>query len=354
MEKKQCQGVSNKVSQEHAKGFRELQKEVLATLGGFHKTKGTTAYFVKVFVITFLYIASESMQWIYGFNLCRAIVHGAAGGLIGMNIMHEANHGAASLNPKINHILGIVWSEMIGKSAIKWKFTHNVLHHIHTNAEADPDARQSPVLRAHPTDEPGIINKFQHLYIWPLFALQHFSQAFLKEPIYLCTETKHQHIVHGNTEDTGSNKKDSRANVTRPLPDATKKDRLASLFFKCLYYLRFVILPILYAPEYNTVLCICTSVAVGTLLPGPFFIVSHNFPGVKFYSKNTDDERISFMASQVETASNWGGWLGIQLTGGLNCKYFFYTLFSSVCVILYINSFIFSSRSNRTPSLSWN
>ena len=149
------QSTANKVTQEHVKGFRELQKEVLAALGGFRKTKGTTAYFLKVFVLFVLYIGLESMQWIYGFSLYRAIIHGIVAALIGMNIMHEAVHHAASLNPKINHILGIVSGEMIGKSAICWRFSHNFLHHIYTNSEADPDARTSPVLRAHPTDAPG-------------------------------------------------------------------------------------------------------------------------------------------------------------------------------------------------------
>ena len=70
-------------------------------------------------------------------------------------------------------------------------------------------------------------------------------------------------------------------------------------------------------------------------LQGPLGIVSHNFTGAKFHSNSNEYKPISFMAIQVETACNWGGWLGIQLSGGLNCKYMFY-IFLSVYVILYI------------------
>ena len=102
-------------------------------------------------------------------------------------------------------------------------------------------------------------------------------------------------------------------------------------------HLRFVILPIVYVPEWNIVLCICTYISVASMMLGPLFLVAHNFPGVKFRSNNADDEDISFMASQVESACNWGGWIGIQLTGGLSCEYIFYTYFPSLYGIVYIN-----------------
>ena len=322
---------ANEVTKMHAKEFRELQKEVLASLGGFRKTKGNTAYFLKVLAITILYIASEAMQWIYGFNLYRASVHGIAAALIGMNIMHDAIHGAASINPKINYILATVWTEMIGKSAISFKFSHNFFHHVTPNTEADPDARQSPVLRVHPKDAQSPINKFQHLYIWPLLTLLHFSQGFLSEPIYLATGTNQNDMVNRNAYGNG---------YLPPLPDSVKKYRLASIFFRFLYYLRFLILPMVYAPEINTVLCIFISTFVTSMVTGPLMIISHNFTGAKFHSNSNEYKPISFMAIQVETACNWGGWLGIQLSGGLNCKYMFYTFFKCLRHSIY-HCFIF-------------
>ena len=204
------------------------------------------------------------------------------------------------------------------------------MHHIYTNSEADPDARTSPVLRAHPTDAPGLINKFQHLYIWPLLSVMQYLQIFFIEPIYLATGAKQKDVVHVNTENTSTTKKGTYldlADILPPLPEELKKERLDSLFLRFLFLLRFVILPIVYVPEWNTVLCICTYISVASLMLGPLFLVAHNFPGVKFCSNNADDEDISFMASQVESACNWGGWIGIQLTGGLSCEYLFYTYF---------------------------
>jgi hypothetical protein len=52
--------------------------------------------------------------------------------LIGLNIQHDANHGALSRNPWVNRIWGasINW---IGGSSISWIHQHVVQHHLFTN-----------------------------------------------------------------------------------------------------------------------------------------------------------------------------------------------------------------------------
>ena len=57
----------------------------------------------------------------------------------GLNIQHDANHGAISKNPWVNRILGLT-ENMIGGSQVNWIHQHVVQHHIHTNdVHLDPD-----------------------------------------------------------------------------------------------------------------------------------------------------------------------------------------------------------------------
>ena len=58
---------------------------------------------------------------------------------LGLNIQHDANHGAVSRNPTVNRALGAS-QNWIGGSAISWVHQHVVQHHVHTNdVNLDPD-----------------------------------------------------------------------------------------------------------------------------------------------------------------------------------------------------------------------
>ena len=257
-----------------------------------------------------LSLTLETMQWVYGFTIYRAILLGCVMALIGLNIMHDANHGAASFNSNVNYTLGLL-QDWIGGSAIHWRHHHVVLHHIHTNTEADPDIRAKPLLRIHPKDEPDQINQFQHLYVWPILSLLGVRIIFL-EPIDLATGM------------FGYEDKRQVGDMEHRFAEATKADRHLALLLRAFFYLRFIVLPLMFIPEWNTALCIYASIASGSLYLGALFILSHNFPGVKFHPSNGDDKSISFMAAQVETSCNWGDWLAVQLCGGLNCECTYY------------------------------
>ena len=298
--------TTNIAVKEHEKAFKELQKEVLHALGGHHKSKGNLCFFVKCFSILAIAICLEAMQWVYGFTLLRSALHGFVIALIGLNIMHDANHGAASLNPKINFALSLV-EDWIGGSYIHWRHHHVVLHHIHTNTEADPDVIIRPILRIHPKQQPNQINYYQHLYVWPLIANMILGNI-LVEPFDL---------VFGTFK---NEQKGKTGNIDYRFPESTKQERMLSLILRVPFYLRFIILPLVAAPELNTVLCMYAYVAAGSLFLGSIFLLSHNYSNVKFHPGNGDNQNISFLELQVETSSNWGGWFALQLCGGLNCK----------------------------------
>ena len=62
----------------------------------------------------------------------------------GLNVQHDANHGAVSRNPKVNRLLGLTQS-WIGGSSVSWLHQHVVQHHVHTNdIHLDPDMTSDP------------------------------------------------------------------------------------------------------------------------------------------------------------------------------------------------------------------
>ncbi|KAH8051040.1 hypothetical protein JL722_11077 [Aureococcus anophagefferens] len=69
--------------------------------------------------------------------------------LIGLNVQHDANHGAMFKDGRKNALWGLAQS-WIGGSQLMWLQEHVVLHHMHTgDVEFDPDAQLAPVMRGH-------------------------------------------------------------------------------------------------------------------------------------------------------------------------------------------------------------
>lgn len=104
---------------------------------------------------------------------------GAAG--IGVNVMHDANHGAFSSSSKTNNFVGLCMN-IIGGNAETWKLQHNVLHHSFTNIDgADHDIAGPPMLRFSPHQEKRAIHRFQHIYAWFLYGLMTLFRSFVSD-----------------------------------------------------------------------------------------------------------------------------------------------------------------------------
>ena len=117
--------------------------------------------------------------------------------LTGLNVQHDANHGAVSRNHRVNRLLGLTQS-WIGGSSVSWIHQHVVQHHVHTNdLHLDPDMTGSDYLRYESINEiltvtiSSDINihirrmnplaplmkfqLFQHIYFFFLLALYGFN-----------------------------------------------------------------------------------------------------------------------------------------------------------------------------------
>ena len=71
----------------------------------------------------------------------------------------------------VNRLLGYTFN-LIGGSEEIWRIQHNVLHHTYTNIdEADDDINTPFFLRFSPNGEYHKSQKYQHIYIWFIYAI---------------------------------------------------------------------------------------------------------------------------------------------------------------------------------------
>jgi linoleoyl-CoA desaturase len=90
---------------------------------------------------------------------------------IGFSVMHDANHGSYARGRRANHVLGFTL-DLIGGSSYMWRHKHNVLHHTYTNvAPLDVDLGGNALLRFAPDQPHRRVMRFQHLYVWALYAM---------------------------------------------------------------------------------------------------------------------------------------------------------------------------------------
>jgi linoleoyl-CoA desaturase len=90
---------------------------------------------------------------------------------VGFNIQHDGNHGAYSHCAWVNKLAALSLN-LLGGDAYFWHFKHNIAHHTYPNiAGHDDDIYLGPLARLSPHDRRYWFHRFQHLYIWGLYAL---------------------------------------------------------------------------------------------------------------------------------------------------------------------------------------
>ena len=102
-------------------------------------------------------------------NLCLLWIGlGLACGLVGVNIGHDALHGAFSKYSSVNKILGSVFT-LLGISTYLWDIQHNKVHHTFTNINT-LDRDLSPagrLLRLSPHQKYFSFHSWQIFYLIP-------------------------------------------------------------------------------------------------------------------------------------------------------------------------------------------
>ena len=222
-------------------------------------------------------------------TLLLSFVQGVFFAWIGLNIQHDANHGAVSRNGKINRLLGLT-QDYIGGSALGWLISHNVIHHVHCNSIGRDDDLDVVGVRTYDAVPWLIPHQLQHYYIWLLQGLfGFFHPLYNLYRLFLLGPNKYQKVLvqYWNTH------------------------RLLTLPFllrwgACLWTLGFT----------DTLQNFALQHVVGGFYLAFFFFLSHNFEGVR--KEGVDSMKDCFVRNQCETSSNVCGAKLAFFNGGLN------------------------------------
>ncbi len=163
-----------------AKFFRTLNKRVngyfkendIARTGNWKLHLKTIVMFSLYLSPYFLLLTLNLPTWA---QLLLTIVMGVGMAGVGMNVMHDANHGSYSSKKWINKILGSSIYILAG-NVYNWQVQHNVLHHTYTNIHGhDEDLDAGRIIRFSEHSQWYKFHKFQHLYSIFLYGLLTFN-----------------------------------------------------------------------------------------------------------------------------------------------------------------------------------
>jgi fatty acid desaturase (delta-4 desaturase) len=272
--------------------YLELCK-LIAKVLPLNKSFAPSSYFVKVFLFVCLTVGLET--YIHCSKSYVWYLTGPLGLLfawIGLNVQHDANHGAISPHFYVNRTFGLM-QNWIGGSCIVWIHQHVVQHHIYCNdVDRDPDMKGNQVLKLNPqaTNEKHFM--YQHIYFLGIFAL--FGFTVVKDSIVS--------IINGF--------------YFTPMSPFLNNYRKVDIFCSMLFAVRWIFLPIYQVPAASTLANVAVLYIVSGYYLSFFFLLSHNFAGTQHNKGDIDNSH--FLRQQVLSSSNVGGpWL-CWLNGGLN------------------------------------
>ncbi len=167
--------------QDHLKFFRTLNSRVnnYFNENNIQKTGNWKLYLKTIILFTvflapyFLIVFLTQMPfWLFA---VLSIVLGIGMAGIGMNVMHDGNHGSYSNKSWVNKFMGGTIYILAG-NVYNWQVQHNVLHHTYTNIPGhDEDLDAGRIIRFTKEAKWLRFHKFQHYYSVFLYGLLTFN-----------------------------------------------------------------------------------------------------------------------------------------------------------------------------------
>ena len=132
-----------------------------------------TIVMFSIFLAPYFFLLAMDMPfWVY---LLLNVVIGVGMAGIGMNVMHDGNHGAYSSKSWVNKFMGGTIYILAG-NVYNWQVQHNVLHHTYTNIHGhDEDLDAGRIIRFTKDAKWYSFHKFQHYYSVFLYGLLTFN-----------------------------------------------------------------------------------------------------------------------------------------------------------------------------------
>jgi len=217
-----------------------------------------SAIIISWWICSYLLLLLGNWPWYINLLLCLSFAFAMGG--IGFNIMHDANHGSYSENPKVNRILGF-FMEPLGASTFVWRQTHNIWHHTYTNiAGLDDDLETEGLMRMTPHEawKPGF--RFQHWYVPFVYGLTLFGYLLRDFRIYF----------------TG------RSSTNKLFPPMKVSDRVIFWVGKITYFLIIIGFPLLVFPWWQVLVGAVFVLVIFGLILASIFQLAHVMPVATF------------------------------------------------------------------------
>jgi len=278
--------------------FEKTQQSKYANVALVFKTVLMLTLYLGPYVLMMLGIVSSTplilLAWVVmGFGLAG----------IGMNVMHDANHGSYSKNRWINKMLGGTLY-LLGGLPANWRIQHNSIHHTYTNIDGfDDDINPTPILRFSPHKPLHKHHKYQFIYGWFLYGLMTMLWITHKDFMQLINYR--------------------RRNVWKRENKSFNLLLVDLICSKILYYIVFLVAPLLILPIpwYQTLLFFLIMHFIAGLLLAVIFQTAHIMPQCDYplpdKQGNMDN---NWMVHQLLVTSDYAPnnpWL-TWFAGGLN------------------------------------
>ncbi len=173
-------------SNQHNNFYQSLKNSVEEYFTGNEiKKTGNWRLFSKTIILVSVAIAMYGLIILAPVSpwtaLLFCVILGMSLASIGFSVMHDANHGSYSTNPKLNDLLGLTLNAM-GASSFFWKQKHNIIHHTYTNVDGiDDDIAKSPIIRHCESQKWVPAHKVQYLYLLPVYSLSTIFWIFIMD-----------------------------------------------------------------------------------------------------------------------------------------------------------------------------
>lgn len=284
---------------------REIKREVFKIVRRGREF-GTWGYFARAFFYIGLFFTLQ-YYWVTSVTTYSlAIIYGVSQAFIGLNVQHDANHGAASKKAWVNDVLGL-GADFIGGSKWLWMEQHWTHHAYCNHHEMDPDAVSAePMLLFHdyPPDHPArkIYSKYQAFFFLPILSFYWLSSVF-------------------NVQILDLRQRGAQSVGIRMENDFIKKRRKYAIAIRALYIYMNCVTPFFFKSPLSAIGLILLMGAAESLTLSTLFSLSHNFEDAdrdptKPFRDN--GELVCWYKGQAETSSTYGGFISGCLTGGLN------------------------------------
>ena len=161
------------------KRVRDYFKENNLKRTGNWKLHLKTIIMFSLFLFPYLFtLTFQPNQWIM---LLLTVVTGFGMAGVGMNVMHDGNHGSYSSKEWVNKIMGGSMYILAG-NVYNWKVQHNVLHHTYTNIHGhDEDLDAGRIIRFSKHAKWKRFHRFQHIYSVFLYGLLTINWAIFTD-----------------------------------------------------------------------------------------------------------------------------------------------------------------------------